>query len=196
MYNRPEYWQAQKKGRISGDILKNTHARTPDAMLLRDIVGNDLEFSRYALSHVLRNNPLKLTDLFNRDEYSPFITGNPITNTAMQCLIGLEEGKKQISLVKPEISYKTQLQQQLVSRPNQALTQSQLQNLNSTEAQSVLGLINREIAKTEKRGRVETLTKERAERLQRRVENLKISQSKLQKYAIGLLSANTLKKIL
>lgn len=196
LYKRPEYWQAQKKGRISGDILKNTHARTPDAMLLRDIVGNDPDFSRYALSHVIRDKPLKLKTLINRDEYMPFITRNPITNTAMQGLIGLEEGKNQISRLKPEISYKEQLQQQLVSRPNQTLTQSQLQNLNSTEAQSVLRLINREIAQTQKSERVETLTKERAERLQRRVENLKISQSKLKKYAIGLLSAKTLKKIL
>jgi len=196
LYKRPEYWQAQKKGRISGDILKNTHARTPDAMLLRDIVGNDPDFSRYALSHVIRDKPLKLKTLINRDEYMPFITRNPITNTAMQGLIGLEEGKKQISRLKPEISYKEQLQQQLVSRPNQTLTQSQLQNLNSTEAQSVLRLINREIAQTQKSERVETLTKERAERLQRKVENLKISQSKLKKYAIGLLGAKTLKKIL
>lgn len=196
LYKRPEYWQAQKKGRISGDILKNTHARTPDAMLLRDIVGNDPDFSRYALSHVIRDKPLKLKTLINRDEYLPFITRNPIANTAMQGLIGLEEGKKQISRLKPEISYKDQLQQQLVSRPNQTLTQSQLQNLNSNEAQSVLRLINREIAQTQKSGRVETLTKERAERLQRRVENLKISQSKLKKYAIGLLGAINLKKIL
>jgi hypothetical protein len=196
LYKRPEYWEAQKKGRISGDILKNTHARTEDAMLLRDIIGNDANFSRFALSRVLREKPLKLKTLINKDEYMPFITLNPITNTVMKGLLGLEEGKKQISRLKPEVSYKEQLQQQLISRPNQTLTQAQLQNLNSNEAQSVLRLINREIEQTQKSQRVQEFSKERAEKLQRKVENLKISQGKLKKYVIGLISGKYLKKII
>lgn len=195
LYKRPEYWQA-KKGRISGDILKNTHARTPDAILLRDIIGNDPDFTRYALSRVLRDNPLKLKTLVNRDEYLPFIIRNPITNTVMRGLQGLEEGQKQLSRLKPETTYREQLQQQLVSRPNQTLTKSQIENLNTTEAQQVLKLINNEISKLQKSQRAEEFTKARAEKLQKKVENLKISQGKLKKYVLGLLSGKQLKKIL
>ena len=193
LYERPEYWSTVKKGRITNDILKDTHSEQGGAKLLRSLILDNPEFTKNALARVLREKPENLKNIGGREEYEDFVHSNPDTSIAYHGLKGLEAGVKKIKGAQPEASYIQKLQSSLAGK-ELSISNKEIENLNSEEAQKVIKIINNEVEKLNKMKRVKNITTERLKALESKTKSLEEKRAKLiKKFGISALGMKLFK---
>lgn len=178
LYERPEYWAAVKKGRITNDILKDTHSEQLGAKLLRSLILDNPEFNRYALSNVLNKNPANLVKLGEKEAYQDFVKSNPEVNFSYQGLKGLKSGAKKIESLEPESGYIKSLQSKLAGQELK-LTDKDIKILNSNEAQKVIKIIDDEINKLKELRAQKDLSAKQLAELQEKIKPLEKKRTKL-----------------
>jgi len=124
-YGRPEHWQAQKKGRITTDILRDTHAakNVPEAAFLRNLIKTNEGYRSAVLGKLFARNLDKLTKEGNFEEYSDFVQTDPHVGQIHGTLQKFEDIKNKLSgaekLEKPMAQEISKTVQQLLKAKNE-----------------------------------------------------------------------------
>jgi len=118
-YARPEHWQAQKKGRITTDVLRDTHAAKsiPEASFLRNLIRTNEGYRKAVLGKIFGRNLDKLTKEGQYEEYSDFVKSDPHVNQIHETLQEFENIEKQMA------------RQKKLSEPMAKATATQIQDL-------------------------------------------------------------------
>lgn len=98
-YARPEHWQAQNKGKITTDILRDTHAakNVPEAGFLRNLIRANEGYRRAALGKLFGRNIDKLAKEGEFEEYADFVKSDPHVSRIHKTLQEFENIEKQMA---------------------------------------------------------------------------------------------------